>query len=172
MKAIPWRVQIGVVVAGYLSVAAISAFLIVARYELYVKHPEDVAAAGGMYAAGDWMLAIFIAGMLLVATMVLVVVIRGAEPAYTRYAQVLFGLSLTAPLSLIMLSIPAIRNGTSLLGYLWEWRIEVSPVVLVGFVISRLAARFKRAKRLTSYAIAVEVLSLGFVIAAFLMMGH
>lgn len=47
-------------------------------------------------------------------------------------------------------------------------RLFVSPLVAVGLVFSRLPARFDRAKRLTLYALLVEVLALVFMTALFL----
>ena len=96
MKPIPRRVQLGVVAAGYVAVLLVSAVLVHARHMLYVNHPADVAAAGGMYAAGDWMLELFIGGLFLIPTFLLVLVIRKSETAYTRYSQALLGVSLTA----------------------------------------------------------------------------
>jgi hypothetical protein len=165
MAAIPWRVQIGVVVAGYASVLTLAAVLIFVRHEQYVRHPEDVAASGGMYAAGDWMLAMFIGFMLLCATILLAFAIRNAESAYTHFSQILFGLSLTAPVCLGLLSIPAVGQSNSIWGFACLFRIGTAPVMVVGFVISRLLAKFRMAKRLTSAAIVVEVLTLGIGIA-------
>ncbi len=172
MKALSWRVQVGIVVAGYAAVAAISVFLIVTRYWLYKRHPEDVAAAGGMYAAGDSMLAIFIACMLLIATLGLVIVIRNSEVAYTHYAQFLLGLSLTSPLSAAVLNIRAISQGNSIWGWICMFRMEVSPVVIVGLFASWLAARFKPAKRWAFAATLIETVSLIVVIAAVVLAGR
>ena len=169
---IPWRLQIGIVVGGYVSVVAVAVALIFVRYEQYRRHPEEVQAAGGMYAAGDWILAIFIAGMLVAATVLLIAVIRNAEGAYTRFAQIMFGISLTAPLALGLLAIPAVGQSNSLFSFACLYRIGVAPAVVVAFVISRLAARFKLAKRWTSYAIAVEVLTLGLGITGLFLSGR
>jgi hypothetical protein len=168
MKPIPLRTQLRLVAAGYAVVLAIAALLVYQRHLLYLNHPEDVAAAGGMYAAGDWMLEIFIACMLLVPTFVLVLVIRKSENLYTAYSRILLGLSLTAPISLGLLSIPAVGQGTMLLGWICMDRLLCSPVVIVGLVVSRLLARFDRAKRLTLYAVLIEVLTLALTAALFL----
>src|SRR6201981_1683211 len=118
MKSIPLRAQLGLVAAGYAVVLATAALLIYVRYLQYVNHPEDVAASSGMYAAGDWMLEIFIGCMLLVPTFVLALVIRKSENLYAGYSKVLLGLSLTAPISLRVLSIPAVNQGTMALGWI------------------------------------------------------
>jgi hypothetical protein len=47
-------------------------------------------------------------------------------------------------------------------------RLFCSPVVIVGLVVSRLLARFDRAKRLTLYALLIEVLTLALTVALFL----
>ncbi len=168
MKSIPLRTQLGLVAASYALVLAIASVLVFARYLLYVNHPQDAAAAGGMYAAGDWMLEIFIGCMLLVPTFALVLVIRKSENLYTGYAKVLVAFSLTAPISLGLLSIPAVGQGTMLLGWLCLDRLLCSPVVIVGLVVSRLLAQFDRAKRLTLYALLIEIVTLVLTVALFL----
>src|ERR1700722_4299031 len=149
MKSIPLRRQLHLVAASYAIVLVAAALLVYARHLLYVNHPQDVAAAGGMYAAGDWMLELFIGCMLLVPTFILVLVIRSSEALYTAYSRTLLGLSLTAPISLALLSIPAVSQGTMLLGWICMDRLFCSPIVIAGLTVSRLLARFGRAKRLT-----------------------
>ncbi|HET9306453.1 MAG TPA: hypothetical protein VFO46_10535 [Candidatus Sulfotelmatobacter sp.] len=145
---------------GYAAVAALSAALIVLRYLQYVTHPADVAQYGGMWAGGDLMLELFITGLLLVVTFFLVLVIRKEESAYTVYSKVLLGLSLTAPLSVGFISIDAVSQGTGWLGYACLFRLFASPMVIVGLGGSRLLARFSRAKRLLSYSLIIEGLTL------------
>ena len=172
MKSIPLRTQLGLVAAGYAVVLATAAILVFMRYLLYVNHPQDVAAAGGMYAAGDWMLEIFIGCMLLVPTFVLALVIRNSENLYAGYSKVMLGLSLTAPISLGIISIPAVSQGTMLLGWICMDRLLCSPIVIVGLAVSRLLARFDRAKRLTLYALLIEVLTLVLTVALFIFAGR
>jgi len=168
MKLIPPRAQVFLVAAGYAVVLAIAALLVLVRYVNNVTHPQDVAAAGGMYAFGDWMLLILIAGMLLVPTFALALVIRKSENAYTAYSKILLGASLTAPICLGVLSIPAVNQGTMVLGWICLARLSGSPIVLVGLTFSRLLARFDRAKRLTFYALLIESLTLALMAALFL----
>jgi len=168
MKPIPFRVQLGVVAAAYAAVLATAIVLVYERHMQYVNHPEDVAASGGMYAFGDWMLEIFIGCMLLVPTFLLVLIIRRFENLYTGYSKILLGLSLTAPICLGLFSIPAVNQGTMLLGEICVDRLFGSPIVVAGLVVSRLLARFDRAKRLTSYALLIEVLTLVLMAALFL----
>jgi len=168
MKSIPLRAQLGLVAAGYAVVLATAALLVYARHLQYVNHPEDVAASSGMYAAGDWMLEIFIGCMLLVPTFILVLVIRKSENLYAGYSRILLGLSLTAPICLGVLSIPAVNQGTMILGWICMDRLLCSPIVIVGLAGSRLLARFDQAKRLTLYALLIEVLTLALTAALFL----
>jgi hypothetical protein len=172
MLAISRRWQIGAVVSSYAFVIAVSAVLIFVRYLQYAQHPEDVASAGGMYAAGDSMLAMFIVLMLWAATILLIAVIRSTESAYTRYAQSILGLSLTAPVCVGLLAIPRVAQSTSIFGFAFMFRLETSPVMIAGFVISRLAAKFATAKRLTSIAIGIEVLTLVAAIAGLFLLSR
>src|SRR5579871_5653046 len=132
MKPIPLRIQLGVVAAGYAGVLATATVLVSMRYMQYVNHPQDVAAAGGMYAAGDWMLEVFIACMLLVPTFLLALVIRRSEELYTGYSKILLGVSLTAPICVGAIAIPAVGQGMSVLGEICLFRILSSPFVIVG----------------------------------------
>ena len=159
------RGQLLLVAAGYAVVLAISAALVFIRYMQYVEHPQDVAAAGGMYAGGDLILEILIACMLLVPTFVLALVIRPSEELYTGYAKFLVGVSLTLPLCAGVSALPAVNQGMSVWGEICMFRIFSSPFVIVGLGFSRVLARFDRAKRLTFYALLIEVLTLVFMVA-------
>jgi len=164
------RAQLGLVGAGYALVLAAAAAMVFTRYLLYVEHPQDAAAAGGMYAFGDVMLEVLIACMLLVPTFVLVLVIRKHENLSITYSKVMLGLSLTSPICLGVLSIPAVNQGSWALGEIFMGRLFVSPVVVVGLVFSRLLAQFDRAKRWTLYALLIEVGTLVLMGALFLLM--
>lgn len=173
MKPISLRVQLILVAAGYVAVLAIAALLVYERHMQYLNHPEEAAAASGMYAGGDLILEIFIACMFLVPTFFLALSIRNSEALYTRYSLILLSLSLTAPLCWGLLSIPAvgqetINRATKLLGEICVDRLFASPLVIVGLVFSRLLARFDRTKRLTLYALLIEVLTLVCMAALFL----
>ena len=160
METVLSRTRLWLVAIGYAGVLAVAAVLIVARYVQYVTHPADVAAYGGMYAGGDLMLELFIAGMLLVVTFFLVLVIYQSEPAYTIYSKVLLGVSLTAPLSVGLISIPAVNQGMNVLGEVCMFRLFASPIVVFGIGASRLFARFPGPKKLTVYALLIEGLTL------------
>lgn len=172
MIRIPWKVQIGLVACGYAMAIGIAVILIVWRYIQYATHPADVAASGGMWAGGDLMLEFFICGMLLVVTFFLVLVIYKSETAYTNYAKVLIALSLTAPASVGLIAIPAVGQGTSLVGWACLFRVFASPLVLVGLAMSRLFARFPRPKRMTNYALLIEALTLIFMFLMLFLPAH
>jgi hypothetical protein len=167
MRALSLRAQLGWVAAGYAAVLAVSTFLVVARYLQYVRHPEDASQYGGMWAGGDMFLGVFIFCLLLVPTFFLVLAIRKSEPLYTRYAKVLLGLGLSAPVSLGLIAIPEVNHWQSLLGYVFLWRILGSPFVFLVLVGSRALARFPRAKRLCSYAVLIEGLTLVAMVVLF-----
>ncbi len=160
---IPWKIQLALVACAYAGVLAISAFLIVWRYWQYVNHPADVAASGGMWAGGDLMLEFFICGMLLAVTFVLVLVIYQHETAYANYSKIMLVLSATAPAAVLLMAIPAIGQSNSLLGWACMFRVFASPLVLAGFAMNRLFARFPRAKRMTRYALLIEGVTLVFM---------
>lgn len=160
VRRISWNTQLTLVGLGYLIVLAISAALVFARHVAYVTHAADAAAYSGMWAGGDLMLELLVVGMLLVMTFFLVLVIAKSQAAYTTYAKVLVGVSLTAPLSAAIIAIPAIGQGNSVLGWACLFRLFASPLVFLGLAASRLFAWFPRPKKLTIYAIFIEGLTL------------
>lgn len=168
MDSAPSPLPLRFVKAGYALVGIVSALLIFSRYLLYVRHPEDVAAAGGMYAGGDLLLEILICFLFLLPTAALVFVIRKSESSYTTYAKVLFGLSLTAPISVVAMIVPVLNQ--------WFWgdalifRLFAIPIVFVVLILSRWLTPFARARRLISYALLIEGLTfVGIVAGLFLL---
>jgi hypothetical protein len=165
MDASPSRLQLRLVAGSYAAVAAVSALLVFERYLLYVRNPQDVAAAGGMYAGGDLLLEIFIGFLFLVPTAALVWVIRKSESCYTAYAKALLGLSLTAPFAAGFLVVPVLNQ--------WYWgnvcifRLFAVPMVVVVLAFSRWLTRFQRARRLISYALLIEGATFIVMIGAF-----
>jgi len=172
MKGISWKSQLGLVAFAYAGVLGMAAVLIFERYLQYLNHPEDVAASSGMYAGGDLLLEIFIGGMLLAVTFFLVLVIAKSEPAYTIYSKILLTLSVTAPGSIGLMAIPAVSQGNSLLGYACLYRLLASPLVVLGLGMSRVFARFPRAKRITSYALLIEALTLVLMVLLLFLPSH
>ena len=161
---LPWKLQIALVACAYAAVLAIASVLVTWRYWQYVSHAADAAASGGMWAGGDLLLEFFICGMLLAVTFVLVLVIYTHETAYTNYSKIMLSLSATAPVSVVLMAIPAVGQSSSLLGWACMYRVFASPLVLVGLVMNRLFARFPQAKRMTNYALLIEALTLVFMV--------
>ena len=170
MEATPSRVQLSLVAASYAAVVAVSAALVFARYLQYVRNPQDVAAYGGMYAGGDLALEVFICFLFLFPTAALVFVIRESELWYTRYAKALLGLSVTAPLSVVFVITPVLNQ--------WYWgdafifRLFAMPIVLFVLFVSFLLTRFQRARRLISYALAVEGATLVVMVGGVFLLGR
>lgn len=166
------RTRLYWIAGAYAAVMALSAALIVARYVQYVTHPADAAQYGGMWAGGDLMLELFIVGLLLMVTLVLALLIARDESAYTVYAKVLLGLSVTAPLSAGFIAIPAVNQGVSVLGYACLFRLFASPLMIFGMGISRLLARFSRPKKLIVYGLLIEGLTFFLLIASLGVFSH
>lgn len=161
-QALP-RARLFWIAGAYAAVVAISAALIFQRYIAYVTHPNDVAASGGMWAGGDLALEVLITGMLLVVTFFVALAIFKYEAAYTVYSKILVAISLTAPASVGIIAIPAVSQGTSVLGWFCLYRVFASPMVLMGLGVSRLFARFPQGKRMTKYALLIEGATLAFM---------
>jgi len=162
VESIPRRAQLWLIALAYAAVIVVAATLLYARHLQELKYPAE--ASGGMWAAGDLMLDIFIACLFLVPTAILIWVTARFEAFYTPYSKFLLGLSLTAPVCLSVLYLGEKHVGESLIN-LCFYRLIGSPFILVGIGISRLVARFDRAKRFASYALLIEVLTLATAVA-------
>jgi hypothetical protein len=165
VKPIPWRAQLWLVAFGYAGVFVFAAALLFGRHLQELKYPVD--SSGGMWAAGDAMLYIFLAVLFMIPTALLIWVTAKFEGFYTSYSKFLLGLSLSAPVCLGVLFLGFNHVGQSLIN-LCLYRLIWSPFILIGMGISRLVARFDRAKRFTSYALLIELLNLGASIALFI----
>jgi hypothetical protein len=163
MDEIPWRVQLGFVAACYAAVLVFSGVMITVRHVVALGNPADFN--GGMAAAGDWMLELFIGGLLLIPTFFLAFVIRKREALYTAFSKVLFGLSLTAPISLGLMLVPAVSQSDTILGSFCLYRLSDTPIVLTGLGVSRLLAQSKPAKRLISCALLIEAATIALMLA-------
>ncbi|MGA7685799.1 MAG: hypothetical protein WCA58_12365 [Terriglobales bacterium] len=164
MKPVSARMQLWLIAGGYAAVIVVSAILLLGRYFLEIAHPADVSGARGMYAAGDLMLFIFIAFLFTIPTFFLLWVLAKFERPYTTYSQLLLLFSLSAPVSLALLNFGLNRVPQSL-GFLCLYRLFWSPLIVLGIIVSRLVAKFATAKKLTSYALIVEALTLGTAVA-------
>jgi hypothetical protein len=156
--------QFGLVVIGYAGVLLFAAASLYGRHLLALQDPA--AASGGMAAFGDTLLYLFLGCLFLIPTAFLIWTIAKSEALYTTYSRFLFGLSLSAPICLGLLSLGEKYVALSL-SWLCLFRILESPIVLVGMGMSRFAARFDRSKRFVSYALLVEGLTLGLAVAGF-----
>ncbi len=163
--------QLWFIASGYAAVLVSAAVLILGRYLQERYYAGYAAASGGMYAAGDLFLAIFIFGLFMIPTMFLVWFMARFQPFYERYSQLLVGLSLSAPVCLILSYLEESRVWQSL-ALLCFCRLLGSPFVLVGIAFSRLVARFDRARKLLSYALLTEGLTLGIAVTLLFVKWH
>jgi hypothetical protein len=136
--------------------------LLFGRHLQELQYPAE--ASGGMWAAGDAFLMIFIACLFMVPTVFLIWVTAKFEAFYTAYSKFLLGVSLSAPVCLGVLYFGENHVGQSLIN-LCLYRLMWLPFILVGMGISRLVARFDRARRFASYALLIEGLTLAIAVA-------
>jgi len=155
-------VQLGLVALGYAAVFVVAAALLFVRHLQELQYPAE--ASGGMWAAGDAFLYIFIACLFMVPTVFLIWITARFEAFYTAYSKFLLGFSLSAPVCLGVLYLGENRVGESIFT-LCSYRLMWLPFILVGMGISRLVARFDRAKRFASYALLIEGLTLVIAVA-------
>jgi hypothetical protein len=155
-------VQLGIVACGYAVVSAVAGALLFVRHLQELKYPAE--ASGGMWAFGDIFLWIFIACLFLVPTALLIWITARFEAFYTAYSKFLLGLSLSAPVCLGVLNLGGNHVGESLM-ILCMYRLMGLPFILAGMGISRIVARFDRAKRFASYALVIEGLTLVIAVA-------
>jgi hypothetical protein len=154
--------QLGLVVLGYAAVLVVAAALLFVRHLQELEYPAE--ASGGMWAAGDAFLYIFIACLIMVPTVFLIWITARFEAFYTAYSKFLLGLSLSAPVCLTVLYLGENHVGQRLIS-LCLYRLMWLPFILVAMGISRIVARFDRAKRFTSYALLIEGLTLAIGVA-------
>jgi len=154
--------QLGAVAVGYVAVLVVAAALLYMRHVQELQYPAE--ASGGMWAAGDALLYVFIACLFMVPTVFLIWVTAKFEAFYTAYSKFLLGLSLSAPVCLSVFLLGENRVGERLIN-LSLYRLMWLPFILVGMGISRLVARFDRAKKFASYALLVEGLTLAIAVA-------
>jgi hypothetical protein len=167
VKSSSLRTQLWFVGLGYTAVFAIAAAIILARYLQERFYRAEMAAAGGMSAFGDLVLGIFLACLFMIPTAFLVWIMAKYESAYTTYSQLLVGISLSAPVCLSLFVFGKNHLSESLFVVCLS-RLVVSPFILAGIAFSRLVARFAQAKRLTSYALLIEGLTLCIAVALWL----
>jgi len=162
VRTISWRAQLWFIVLGYAAVVTVAAALLSARYLQEIAYPAE--ASGGMWAGGDLLLGIFIVCLFMIPTVFLVRVMAKFEGVYMGYSRFLLGLSLSAPVCLSLFYFGRSHLAESVRN-LCLYRLFWSPFILAGIGVSRFLARFDRAKRLASYALLIEGLTLGIAIA-------
>lgn len=156
------RVQLRWIALGYALVSLFTAVLLYGRHLQELQNPAD--AAGGMWAAGDSTLYFFIAGLFMIPTAFLIWVIARFEALGKVYSQVLLGLRLSAPVCPGVFTLGESTLGQGIGGYCLL-RLLCSAFFLFGIGVSRLTARFDRAKKLTSHALLIEGLTLAAAVA-------
>jgi hypothetical protein len=139
-----------------------AAAVLFARHLQELRYPAE--ASGGVWAAGDAMPYIFLSCLFMVPTAFLIWIAAKFENFYTAYSLFLLGLSLRAPVCLSVLYLSENRAGQDLINlclYIFIW----SPFILLTMGVSRLVARFDRAKKFTSCTLLIEGLTLVTAIA-------
>jgi hypothetical protein len=162
VKPISLRIQLGLAGLAYAAVSLVAAALLFLRHLQELRYPAD--AAGGMWAFGDLLLWVFIAFLFAIPSALLVWVTARFESIYKIYSQLLLGISLSGPvcLSVVVLGNSHLAESVS---NLCLYRLIGSPLILLGIGVSRLAARFDRAKKPLSYALLIEGLTLATAVA-------
>ena len=156
--AIPWRVRVGFIAACYAGVLALAGLLIMRRY--LAEQQDPATFSGGMAAGGDWMLELFLVALLLIPTFFLALMLRNSETSYTKFAQVLLGFGLTAPVSLGLMAIPAVGQTNSWLGAVCLYRIFGFPMTTFGLAGCCVLAKFRRPRRLILYSLLIEIVTM------------
>jgi len=164
VKPVSRGVQLALIAVGYGVVFVIAAAWLYQRHLFEIQDP--VAASGGMAAFGDTILYVFIGFLFLVPTVFLIRIIAKTERVYTAFAKLLFGLGLSAPVCMTVVLLG--DHMPARLSWICGWRMLESPIIFLGMGVSRWVARFDRAKKLTSYALLLEGLTLGLPIGAFI----
>jgi hypothetical protein len=141
--------------AGYAVILAFAGEEFYTQYLYEISHREEVIASSGMYAGGDMILEIFVALLLMIPTFFLIWIVAKFEAPYTIYSKLLLVVGFTAPVCLAVLYFGS-QSWPANLGVFCFLRLFWSPFILAIILMSRVRARFDRAKRLTSYALLLE----------------
>ena len=148
---------------AYAAVVVVAVCLLLGRYWMELQHRADVSAAGGMYAAGDLFLILFVACLFLVPTVFLIWYLARFEVLYTTYSRCLLAFSLTSPICLAFLYFGNSRVPDTL-RLLFLVRLLCSPLILVCLAVSWFVSRFGPAKKPALFALLIEALTLGVAI--------
>jgi hypothetical protein len=155
------RLHPGFIIAAYAAVSLVAFILLYNQHIQRVRelNEEMSSRIPQFHPHNDWLLGLLIGGLFLLPTLALIWMIRESEPAYTTYSRILLALSITAPLG-VLFFIGSLSLGTGFLFGFCFYRFFASPSVIVGLLASRICARFSKAKRLISYALAIEAVTL------------
>jgi len=148
------RTKLGLVAAAYAGVVALSVLLVLLRCLQYKLHPDDAEQYGGMWAGGDLMLALFIAGLLMLTTFFLIPILRNDEPGYTNYSKALIGIALTSPFAIVLTALP---GGPWWIGDICISRLFAAPLAIILYFVSWVASGFRGARRRIVIALLIEV---------------
>ena len=166
--------RLGWIGAGYAAAVAVAACVVSARY--WFVNAADVSAMSGMYAGGDLIGFVLVAGMLGLAPTFFL--LRLATETYPRaLAAALLAVSATGPLSLWLLSVLAShsphlqRTLNELLGlalvFLIAPRVVAIPVMVIVLGLALLLARERRTRVLLACGLALEAAPLVLIILHF-----
>jgi hypothetical protein len=145
--------------AGYAVILAFAGAEFYERYLYEISHREEVIAESGMFAGGDMILAIFVVLLLMIPSLFLIRIGAKFEAPYTTYSKLLLFVGLSAPACLALLYFGSQRLPATFAVFCFE-RLFWSPFILAIIAMSRLVARFDRAKQFTSYALLLEAATL------------
>jgi hypothetical protein len=153
------------VALGYVAVALIAAALLYSRRLL--ERADPASASGGMFAFGDILLHLFLGCLFLIPTAFLIWILAKSPAGYETYARFLLGVGVSAPLGLAGFLAGQNHLPDSVGWIICLFRVFGSPVVLLCMAASLWAARSGRARRLISYALLLEFLTLCATVVAF-----
>jgi hypothetical protein len=168
MAMLSRRLQLAAVVFGYIIVLIYATYLYYGRHLAELRDPQS--AAGGMWAFGDLLLNLFVFLLFLVPTFFLLRLLAQSGPVFAAYSKIALLVSLTAPLCGLALVI--YKSRPLALENLCVTRLFYAPFVLLILGLSRFLGRRQPAKRLVSYALAIEGFTfLALVVVMFATMG-
>jgi hypothetical protein len=151
VQAISRRLQLELIGAGYAAVTMYAAFAFFQRYLYTLREPID--SAGGMAAFGDEMLTLFVFTLFLGPTFFLLRLMAQSDGVYTVYAKALLVLSITAPISVIVL---VLFHRSLIIQDICGIRLWRSPCVFVVMAMSRVLGRRTSKKKLITWALLIE----------------
>ena len=158
------RLQMQLIAFVYATLSLYAVYQWHLRHLAELQNPID--ASGGMWAFGDEILNLFLFCLFLVPTFFLLRFMAQEDRVFVVYCKLALVVTLTAPLFTAMLMIfhPLPRMAEDLC-VMRLWR---SPMVLIILALSRILGRHHRLKRLLSYSLAVEFVTLVGTVAMFI----